>query len=102
MSAYMVVATFIPGTDMAEVMAVVKEEQAQVAVLTEQGRLGTINISLPRQTVFIEVVADDEAAAEETVRSLPMVFRNGSYSKKRRRARCFCSGSLGQVVSFCT
>ena len=72
MSAYMVVATFIPGTDMAEVMAVVKEEQAQVAVLTEQGRLGTINISLPRQTVFIEVVADDEAAAEETVRSLPM------------------------------
>ncbi len=68
----MVVATFIPGTDMAEVMAVVKEEQAQVAVLTEQGRLGAINISLPRQTVFIEVVADDESAAEETVRSLPM------------------------------
>ena len=64
MSAYMVVATFIPGTDMAEVMAVVKEEQAQVAVLTEQGRLGTINISLPRQTVFIEVVADDDAVVD--------------------------------------
>ena len=72
MSAYMVVAMFIPGTDMKAVMAVVKEEQAQVAVLTEQGRLGAINISLPRQTVFIEVVADDESAAEETVRLLPM------------------------------
>lgn len=72
MSAYMVVARFIPGTDMEEVMAVVKEEQAQVAVLTGEGRLGTINISLPRQTVFIEVLADDESAAEETVRSLPM------------------------------
>ena len=72
MSTFIVVARFIPGTDMSEVFAVVREEQAQVAALAAAGRLGSVHISMPRQTVFIEVFADDEAAAEATVRTLPM------------------------------
>lgn len=72
MSTFIVVATFIPGTDMSEVFAVVKEEQAQVAALTAAGRIGAVHISMPRQTVFIEAFAEDAEAAEATIRSLPM------------------------------
>lgn len=72
MTSCMVVATFKPGTNMAEVMAVVAEEQARVAELKEQGRLGSIHLATAaRQTVFLEVFGDsDEAIA--TVTSLPM------------------------------
>ena len=72
MNTYMVVARFIPGTDMQEVMAVVAEEQAQVAVLAAEERLGSLHIASARQTVFLEIFADDEAGAEAVVRTLPM------------------------------
>jgi hypothetical protein len=72
MSAFIVVARFVPGTEMSEVLSVVKEERSQVTALTEQGRVGSVHVSMPRQTVFIEAFADDEAGAEATVRSLPM------------------------------
>jgi uncharacterized protein (DUF2126 family) len=72
MTTFIVVARFIAGTDMSDVFAVVKEEQAQVAALTAEGRLGAVHISMPRQTVFVEVFAEDLAAAEATVLSLPM------------------------------
>jgi muconolactone delta-isomerase len=68
----MVIAAFKTGTNMSEVMAVVAEERAQVRVLASEGRIGSIHISLPRQTVFLEIFADDEAAAEATVMTLPM------------------------------
>ena len=57
---------------MAEVFAVVAEEQAKVAELVAQGRVGAIHLALSRGTVFIETFADDSEAAEATVRSLPM------------------------------
>ena len=72
MNTYIVIARFIPGTNMQDVLAVVPEEQARVAALTTEGRLGAVHISMPRQTVFIEVVAEDEAAVESIIRSLPM------------------------------
>lgn len=68
----MVVASFKPDTEMSEVLAVVAEEQAQVAALTNDGRLGAIYVSMPRKTVFIEVFADSAAEAESTVQLLPM------------------------------
>ncbi len=68
----MVIATFNTGTDMSEVMAVVQEERAHVQVLASEGRIGSIHVSLPRQTVFIEIFADDDASAEATVMTLPM------------------------------
>jgi muconolactone delta-isomerase len=68
----MVIATFRADTDMGEVMAVVHEERAQVQVLASEGRIGSIHISIPRRTVFLEIFADDEASAEATVLTLPM------------------------------
>jgi muconolactone delta-isomerase len=72
MGSYLRVATFRPGTEMDEVMAVVAEEQARIRTLVAEGRMGAIHLSMARQTVFLEVFADDEAGAEATVRTLPM------------------------------
>ena len=72
MNTFMVVCTFRDGTPMEEVFAVVAEEQAAVATLMAQGRVGDIRLALGRGTVFIPVFADDEAGAADTVRTLPM------------------------------
>ena len=72
MNSVIVMAHFVSGTDMQEVYAVAKEEKAQVIELREQGRLGAVHISGPRQTVFIETFAADESAARATVETLPM------------------------------
>ena len=72
MNGFMVVATFKAGTQMSEVFALVAEEQARARVLTEEGRLGSIFLSLARGTVFLQVMAPSESDALETVHSLPM------------------------------
>ncbi len=72
MERFMVVCTFIDGTDMAEVMAVIPEEQAQVRRLEDEGLVGVISISMPRRTVFIETFAPDAETAATTVKTLPM------------------------------
>ena len=69
---FIVIARFKPGTDMREVFAVVQEEQDQVAVLTSEGRLGSIHLSLERQTVFFELFADSIEGATAVIQSLPM------------------------------
>lgn len=69
---FIVIARFKAGTDMREVFAVVKEEQDQVAVLTAEGRLGSIHLSLERQTVFLEAFADSIEGATAVIQSLPM------------------------------
>lgn len=72
MGAFMVLATFREGTDMADVMAVVDEEVAQVKRLEADGKLGGIHLALARGTVFIEAFADDAEGATAVVASLPM------------------------------
>ena len=72
METFMVVCTFKEGTDMADVFAVVAEEQAKVAALAAEGRLGSIHLALARGTVFIETFAEDLDGAAATVGSLPM------------------------------
>lgn len=72
MDEFMVVCTFKDGTVMSEVFAVVAEEQAAVARLAAEGRLGDIRLSLGRGTAFIVVFAAEAEAAASTVRSLPM------------------------------
>ena len=73
METFMVVCTFTPGTDMAEVMALIAEEQAKVAELKELGRVGAVYLSTrERGTVFLEVFADSTEDARETVVSLPL------------------------------
>jgi muconolactone delta-isomerase len=72
MKPFMVVATFKPGTDMADVMAVVAEEQARIRELQEAGRIGAVHLATAaRQTVFLEVFGDDDDVVT-TVTSLPM------------------------------
>ena len=73
MESFMVVCTFTPDTLMADVMTVVAEEQAAVAVLKEQGRIGSVFLATrDRRTVFLEVFAADGDDAKSTVLSLPM------------------------------
>lgn len=72
MDTYVVICTFKADTEMDEVFAVVAEEQAQVKILEDEGRIGSIHLSLARGTVFLEIFAESEAGAEETVRTLPM------------------------------
>lgn len=72
MATFMVVCTFRAETDMKEVMAVVAEEVAQVAVLEAEGRMGAIHLSMIRGTVFLEIFAADAVEAEQTVSTLPM------------------------------
>ena len=72
MEKFMVLCTFKEGTVMAEVFAVVAEEQAHVVALQGEGRVGAVHLSLARGTVFIETFAHTLDEAEATVRTLPM------------------------------
>jgi hypothetical protein len=72
METFMVICTFKPDTIMDDVFAVVAEEQAQVAVLEDQGRVGAIDLSLARGTVFIKTFAEGPAEAAATIETLPM------------------------------
>ena len=72
MATHMVICTFKDGTDMAEVFAVVDEEQRRASELAAEGQIGAIHLSLSRGTVFIGTFAADAGDAEATVRSLPM------------------------------
>ncbi|MFZ9628576.1 MAG: muconolactone Delta-isomerase family protein [Ilumatobacteraceae bacterium] len=72
MDQFMVLCTFRQGTVMSEVFAVVADEQAAVARLTEEGRLGEIRLSMARGAVFIEAFAESAEHAADVVASLPM------------------------------
>ena len=73
MEKFMVICTFTPGTDMAEVMGVVAQEQAKVKELTSAGKIGSLFLATrERGTVFLEVIAGDIDEARQTVLSLPM------------------------------
>ena len=72
MEKFMVLCAFKEGTVMAEVFAVVAEEQAHVAALQGEGRVGPIHLSLARGAVFIETFAETATDADATVRTLPM------------------------------
>ena len=69
----MVVATFKPDTNMADVMAVVPHEQARVAELQVEGKIGALYLATAaRKTVFLEAFADSADDALATVTTLPM------------------------------
>ena len=72
MATFIVKCTFREGTDMAEVFAVVAEEQAHAAALVAEGRVGSIYLAMARGTVFIETFAEDPQEAVATIKTLPM------------------------------
>ena len=70
---FMVVATFKPDTDMADVMAVVAQEQQRVGELKAEGTLGALYLATAaRRTVFLETFAADADGALATISTLPM------------------------------
>lgn len=73
MKSFMVMATFRPGTDMAEIVPHVAAERERVAELEAEGRLAAVYLAnAERQTVFLVVNADTVEEATSTVASLPM------------------------------
>ena len=72
MSTFIAVCTFTPEATMEAITALAPAERTAAADLQAAGRIGSIHIALPRRTIFIEVNAADAAAAEATVRELPM------------------------------
>ena len=73
MKPHMVIAKFKPGTSMQEVLEVVHEEQARVAELKAEGRIGALYLATAaRQTVFLEIFASDPDDAEQIAKTLPM------------------------------
>lgn len=73
MSSHMVVATFKPDVDMADVLPVVPQEQARIAELQAEGRIGALYLATAaRKTVFLEVLDETSDGAVATVNTLPM------------------------------
>ena len=72
MNKFMVVCTFRSDMVWDEVTAMVPEEMAAVKVLEAEGVLTAVRVSVARDKVFLEVLADDAAGAEATVQRLPM------------------------------
>jgi hypothetical protein len=69
----MVVATFKPGTDQDEVTAMAPQEGAAANALVADGVLNSVRVSIARDKVFLDLNAEDAAAAEVAVNTLPMV-----------------------------
>jgi hypothetical protein len=73
MSTFMAVCSFKADATEEAIGALVSAERAAAEMLQAAGRLGAIHIAPPpRRKVFIEVIASDIAAAEATIRELPM------------------------------
>lgn len=67
----MVVATIRADTDSVQMMALRADEQAQIATLQSEGRVGTDHVAPSRATAFLEVFASDEDHVMETLATLP-------------------------------
>jgi len=72
MNSYMVVATFKEGVTQEEIRALIPAEQGQAKLLEEQGLIGVIKVAMPKRTVFIEAIGQDDQSALETIYSLPL------------------------------
>ena len=68
----MVVATFKQGVTQEEIRALIPAEQAQAKLLVEQGLLGSIKVAMPKHTVFLEALGQDDQGVLETIHSLPL------------------------------
>ena len=72
MSTFMAVTKFKENVTMEEIQALIPTEQAQAKKLEAEGKITSIKISMPKRTTFIEVVAETEEGALESIQSLPM------------------------------
>ena len=68
---FMVFATLRADTDLAEFNALRDDEHKQLEVLRSDGKVGAHYVSPARRATFIEVLAEDEKKAMETLETLP-------------------------------
>lgn len=68
----MVIAKFKADVTPEDIRELIPAEQARAKELEEQGLVGSIKVSMPRRTVFLEAFAEDEAAVTAAIQSLPM------------------------------
>ncbi|MFG1607755.1 hypothetical protein [Actinoplanes sp. NPDC049265] len=71
MSTFMVVGTLRPDADLAEFNALRDAEHKQLEVLRSERKIGVHYISPARGATFVEIIADDEKQAAETMATLP-------------------------------
>jgi hypothetical protein len=71
MPTFMVVGTLRPDTDLADINALREAEHKQLEVLREERKIGVHYNSPARGTAFIEIIAEDEKEAAETMGTLP-------------------------------
>ncbi len=67
----MVVATFKDGVTPDDIRALIPEEQIQAKLLKEQGLIGSIQVAMPRRTVFLEAFSETEEDVIKVIHSLP-------------------------------
>ena len=72
MKSFMVVARIKDGVTPEEIKTLIPAEVIQAKILEDKGLLGTIKVAMPKRTVFLEAFADSEAAAIDSIKSLPM------------------------------
>ena len=72
MNTYMVVCTFAASVPWEQVTAMVAQEQQAAAALRAEGVLAAVRVSVARDKVFLEVLADDADGARAVVNRLPM------------------------------
>lgn len=70
-TSFMVVGTLRADTDPAEFAALREDEQKQLEVLRESGKIGAHYVSPARRATFIEIFAADEPEVGETIGTLP-------------------------------
>jgi hypothetical protein len=68
---FIVVGVLRDGTNPADLAALRADEHQQLDALVSAGRVGFHHVAHARGTVFLEVIADSEAQAQETLATLP-------------------------------
>ena len=72
MKSFMVVARFKDAVTPEDIKSLIPAEVIQAKILEDKGLLGTIKVAMPKRTVFLEVFAESETQATESIESLPM------------------------------
>ena len=68
---FVVVATIRRDTNLADMMALMADEQMQIRSLQAGGSIGADHVAPSRTTAFLEVFASDEEHVMETLATLP-------------------------------
>ncbi len=72
MNNYMVVAKFKNEATQADIKELIPAEMAQAKILEDKGLLGEIRVSMPKRTVFLEAIGQNEYEVSSMINTLPL------------------------------